>query len=133
MVAKFGEDAVDPQNQTIFLSHGDCLDDAKYVGEQIQAKYGVQDVKALMKAAKHAGSQWLIVEQDQPSMGKTPLECVALSMETIEAIRLECGKGTCDHNHGEDCTGHGEGSQCDGQKEGCSGEHKHGEGCNHKH
>ena len=55
------------------------------------------------------------------------------SMETIEAIRLECGKGTCDHNHGEDCTGHGEGSQCDGQKEGCSGEHKHGEGCNHKH
>lgn len=45
MVAKFGEDAMDPQNQTIFLSHGDCLDDAKYVGEQIQAKYGVQDVK----------------------------------------------------------------------------------------
>ena len=93
--------------------------------------YGVQDVPALMKAAKHAGSQWLIVEQDQPSMGKTPLECVALSMETIEAIRMECGKGTCDHKQGEGSCDHkhGEGKQCDGQKkEGCSGA-----GCNHKH
>ena len=96
--------------------------------------YGVQDVPALMKAAKHAGSQWLIVEQDQPSMGKTALECVAMSMETIQAIRLDnsaCdhqhGEGSCDHNHGEkgDCNGE--------KKEGCSGEHKHGEGCDHKH
>ena len=79
--------------------------------------YGVQDVPALMKAAKHAGSKWLIVEQDQPSMGKTPLECVALSMETIQAIRQDNSK--CDHNHGE--------GSCDHKaekKEGCSGDEK---------
>ena len=79
--------------------------------------YGVQDVPALMKAAKHAGSKWLIVEQDQPSMGKTPLECVALSMETIQAIRQD--KSKCDHNHGE--------GSCDHKaekKEGCSGDEK---------
>ena len=105
--------------------------------------YGVQDVKALMKAAKHAGSQWLIVEQDQPSMGKTPLECVAMSLETIQAIRQECAskhaegkkcegdKASCDHKHGEKCSG--EHKACDGQKkvEGC--DHKHSEGCDHKH
>ena len=45
MVAKFGEDAINPETQTIFLSHGDCLEDAMYVGEQIKAKYGVVDVK----------------------------------------------------------------------------------------
>ena len=105
--------------------------------------YGVQDVKALMKAAKHAGSQWLIVEQDQPSMGKTPLECVAMSLETIQAIRQECAskhaegkkcegdKASCDHKHGEKCSG--EHKACDGEKkvEGC--DHKHSEGCDHKH
>ena len=96
--------------------------------------YGVQDVPALMKAAKHAGSKWLIVEQDQPSMGKTALECVALSMETIQAIRQDNSK--CDHKHGEGSCDHkhGEGQDCKGEKkEGCSGEHKHGEGCDHKH
>ena len=79
--------------------------------------YGVQDVPALMKAAKHAGSKWLIVEQDQPSMGKTPLECVALSMETIQAIRQDNSK--CDHNHGEGSCDHK-----DEKKEGCSGDEK---------
>ena len=126
-----GEQTEDPY-ALIGLNEGEKKENTAF--EFRPLGYGVQDVKALMKAAKHAGSQWLIVEQDQPSMGKTPLECVALSMETIEAIRLECGKGTCDHKQGEGCEGHGEGKQCDGQKkEGCSGEHKHGEGCNHKH
>ena len=45
MVAKFGEDALNPETQTIFISHGDCLEDAQYVGKKIQEKYGVVDVK----------------------------------------------------------------------------------------
>ena len=87
--------------------------------------YGVQDVPALMKAAKHAGSKWLIVEQDQPSMGKTPLECVALSMETIQAIRQDNSK--CDHNHGEgSCYHKGEKKEdCSGDEKTCSGSCKH--------
>ena len=87
--------------------------------------YGVQDVPALMKAAKHAGSKWLIVEQDQPSMGKTPLECVALSMETIQAIRQDNSK--CDHNHGEGSCDHKDEKKedCSGDEKTCSGSCKH--------
>ena len=46
--------------------------------------YGVQDIPAIIEASKKAGSKWLIVEQDQPSMGKTPMECAAMSMEYLK-------------------------------------------------
>ncbi|MBR5541187.1 MAG: sugar phosphate isomerase/epimerase [Bacteroides sp.] len=92
--------------------------------------YGVQDVPAIVKTAKEVGSKWLIVEQDQPSMGKTPMECVALSMETMKTILPKCA--SCEQGNGEACKGHGEQKQCKGEKkEGC--DHKHGEGCNHSH
>ncbi len=67
--------------------------------------HGVQDVPAIIKAAKAANSKWLIVEQDQPSMGKTPMECVATSMEYLNKIKAEgacCnheGEGEHNHNH----------------------------------
>jgi sugar phosphate isomerase/epimerase len=47
---------------------------------------GVQDIPAIIAAAKEAGSKWLVVEQDQPSMGKSPIECVATSMEYLKSI-----------------------------------------------
>ena len=59
--------------------------------------HGLQDIPSIIKASKAAGSKWLIVEQDQPSMGKTPLECVATSMEYLKKVRAE---GAC---CGEDC------------------------------
>jgi sugar phosphate isomerase/epimerase len=46
--------------------------------------YGIQDIPAIIEASKKAGSKWLIVEQDQPSMGKTPMECAAMSMEYLK-------------------------------------------------
>lgn len=48
--------------------------------------YGVQDIPAIIKASEAAGSKWLIVEQDQPSMGKTPLECAAMSIEYLQSM-----------------------------------------------
>ena len=85
--------------------------------------YGVQDVPSIVKASKAAGSKWLIVEQDQPSMGKTPLECVAMSIEYMKKMQAEgacCGdghaaEGECSHGHNHDHN------------------HAHGEGCNHQH
>lgn len=61
---------------------------------------GVQNIPSIMVAAKAAGSKWLIVEQDQPSMGKTPMECIAMSMEYIKKVRENkpCAEGH-DHNH----------------------------------
>ncbi len=51
--------------------------------------YGVQDVPALVKTAEEVGSKWLIVEQDQPSLGKTPIECVEMSIEYLKNLKAE--------------------------------------------
>ena len=49
--------------------------------------YGIQDIPAIIEAAKAAGSKWLVVEQDQPSMGKTPIECAETSMEYLKSLK----------------------------------------------
>ena len=45
LVKKMEETAIDPQDQVVFLSHGDCLEDAKYVAKQVKEKLGVKEVK----------------------------------------------------------------------------------------
>jgi DegV family protein with EDD domain len=42
LVQKFGETAINPENQTVFLGHGDCADDMKYVQKQLRDKFGVK-------------------------------------------------------------------------------------------
>lgn len=42
LAAKVGELAINPAEQTMFLSHSDCLEDAQYVADQIKARYGTQ-------------------------------------------------------------------------------------------
>ena len=53
---------------------------------------GVQDIPSIIAAAKEAGSKWLVVEQDQPSMGKTAIECAATSMEYLKSIGAVCAE-----------------------------------------
>ncbi len=66
--------------------------------------HGVQDIPAIIAASKAAGSKWLIVEQDQPSMGKTPMECVAMSMEYLKSLKSECcGDEACSGEPCADC------------------------------
>jgi len=48
--------------------------------------YGKQDVPALLAASEDAGAKWIVVEQDQPSMGKTSLECAAMSIEYLRKL-----------------------------------------------
>lgn len=48
--------------------------------------YGCQDFYKIMKAAEEAGSQWLVVEQDMPSMERTPLECAELSVNYVKTL-----------------------------------------------
>lgn len=48
--------------------------------------YGVQDMPAILDACKDAGTGWVVVEQDQPSMGKTPLESIKMSIDFIKTI-----------------------------------------------
>ena len=44
LAAKVGEDAIEPEKQTMFISHGDCLEDAEYVAKILQEKYRVPDI-----------------------------------------------------------------------------------------
>ena len=44
LVAKLGETGLPGENETVFISHGDCLEDAQYVAQQLKEKYGVKEV-----------------------------------------------------------------------------------------
>ena len=44
---------------------------------------GVMDVGAVINAAKAAGSEWIIVEQDSPEKGRTPMDSCKESAEFI--------------------------------------------------
>ena len=47
---------------------------------------GKQDFPSILEAAKDAGAEWVVVEQDNPSMGLTPLECAAKSRAYLKTI-----------------------------------------------
>ncbi|MDQ0151242.1 DegV family protein [Eubacterium multiforme] len=54
---KFEEKVVDPSNQTIFISHGDCLDDATKLADMIREKYNTEVIINYIGLAigSHAG------------------------------------------------------------------------------
>lgn len=48
--------------------------------------YGKQDFPAILAASEDAGTKWVVVEQDQPSMGKTPIECAEMSIQYLKSL-----------------------------------------------
>ena len=44
LAAKVGQTAIEPEKQTMFISHGDCLDDAEYLANLVKEQYGVKTV-----------------------------------------------------------------------------------------
>ena len=44
LVAHMEETVANPEDQVIFISHGDCLQDAQYVAEKIRSKWNVKDI-----------------------------------------------------------------------------------------
>ncbi len=48
--------------------------------------HGVQDVPAIIAAGEKAGAQWFVVEQDMPSLDKTPMECAQMSIEYLRSL-----------------------------------------------
>ncbi|NCE64736.1 DegV family protein [Pseudoflavonifractor sp. 524-17] len=44
IVEEMGKRVANPQNQIIFISHSDCLEDARIVGEEAKKRFGVKDV-----------------------------------------------------------------------------------------
>ncbi len=48
--------------------------------------YGCQNIPEVLTAGIESGADWFIVEQDMPSMGKTPLECAKMSIEYVKVL-----------------------------------------------
>ena len=44
LVKHMEETVIDPENQHIFISHGDCLEDAQYVEKLVRERWNVKDV-----------------------------------------------------------------------------------------
>jgi sugar phosphate isomerase/epimerase len=47
---------------------------------------GVQNFTEILKACTDIGASWVIIEQDEPSMGKTPIECAEMSIKYIKSL-----------------------------------------------
>lgn len=44
LAKKLGETGLSGRNDTVFISHGDCKDDAQYLADKLKAEYGVKEV-----------------------------------------------------------------------------------------
>ena len=47
---------------------------------------GKQNFPSIIEASKDAGASWIVVEQDEPSLNKTPLECAKISIDYMNKI-----------------------------------------------
>ena len=47
---------------------------------------GMQDMPKIIEACKNAGTDWVVVEQDRPDRGRTPLEDAKISIDNLKAI-----------------------------------------------
>lgn len=48
--------------------------------------YGVQNMPSILDASVKAGAGWVVVEQDNPSLGLSPLECAKLSRDYLKVL-----------------------------------------------
>jgi DegV family protein with EDD domain len=44
LVDRMEETAIDPGSLTVFISHGDCLEDAQAVAEMVKKRFGVDEI-----------------------------------------------------------------------------------------
>ena len=47
---------------------------------------GLQDFPSILEASKEVGAHWVVVEQDEPSMGKSRMECAEMSINYLKSI-----------------------------------------------
>lgn len=47
---------------------------------------GMQDMKAILDASVDAGASWVVVEQDEPSMDLSRMECIAKARENLASV-----------------------------------------------
>lgn len=47
---------------------------------------GLQNMPEILKASEEVGAEWVVVEQDQPCPGRTPVECAQESIRYLRSI-----------------------------------------------
>ena len=45
LVDHMEETAIDPKDQTVFISHGDCPEDAQFVADEVRRRFGTEDIR----------------------------------------------------------------------------------------
>ncbi len=48
--------------------------------------HGMQNIPSILEASVNAGAEWVIVEQDEPSMGLSRMDCIKTSREYLKSI-----------------------------------------------
>ena len=67
----------------------DDTDDTKNTSTAFEFRpvgYGLQNFTSILDAAKSAGTEWVVVEQDSSSCGNTSLECAKMSIDYLKTI-----------------------------------------------
>lgn len=44
LVDHMAESAIEPEKQVVYITHGDCIEDAEYVADQVKARFGVKKI-----------------------------------------------------------------------------------------
>ncbi|MFR8331979.1 MAG: DegV family protein [Oscillospiraceae bacterium] len=44
LVDKMEQTAIQPENQTVFIGHGDCLEDAQWVAQEVRRRFGTKHI-----------------------------------------------------------------------------------------
>lgn len=47
---------------------------------------GMQDMPSIISACKSAGTEWVVVEQDRPDKGRTPMEDALISIDNLKKL-----------------------------------------------
>ena len=72
--------------QLIGINEGEAEEDTESNFEFRPVGHGMQDMPSILEAAVAAGAQWVVVEQDRPSMDKTPMECAETSINYLKSL-----------------------------------------------
>lgn len=83
------KDFVGERNNNMYKLIGIESEDKKEEGATFEFRplgSGKQNFANIIESSKQAGAEWIIAEQDNPSMGLTALECAKKSIEYIKTI-----------------------------------------------
>lgn len=85
------KDFMMPGKKPARLYHLIGIEDSAPSGEVTGFEYrplgqGAQDIPAILDACREAGTQWVVVEQDDPTPGTTPLDCAQQSLTYLRSL-----------------------------------------------